>query len=468
MESAQFFRQPLWPGGPTVAEVVAELKAECEGRAFSDVIDAEGNQYVDLVMQGGGMLGIALVGYTYVLEQVGLRFLGLGGSSAGAINALLIAAVGPPAEAKSPTLLEHLAELDPSIFVDGPGPCRRLSFALANGEGLLGNLVRIALALPHLHRALGLNPGVRFLEWLRGVLGEGNATTADLLRQMKHVPPGFGPRAGREADFADPDRGPKLLGRLALVAVDAATKTKFVFPEMAGLVNLDPDHVTSDPFDPAQIHPALFVRASMSIPGFFKPLRVTPLQPDLPTTDPACPTIRDLWKVHAGYDLEVERGRFPNLHTFIDGGVVSNFPIDVFHAPRVVPLVPTFGVRLGMGGRRTEIDSVRTLGKAVFDSARHALDYDFLFHNPDYRHLIGTVNTEGYNWIDFRLTDHEKLGLFARGVEAAAQFLRGFDWDAYKDLRRNLSEANRIAEGMKAKAKQAATRPLAPVAIPAS
>ena len=88
MDIAQFFSQRLRPGDPTVADVVAKLQAECKRRAFSDVIDAEGHQYVDLVMQGGGMLGIALVGYTYVLEQVGLRFLGLGGSSAGAINAL--------------------------------------------------------------------------------------------------------------------------------------------------------------------------------------------------------------------------------------------------------------------------------------------------------------------------------------------------------------------------------------------
>jgi len=50
---------------------------------FSDVIDEEGHQYVDLVQEGGGMLGIALVGYTYVLEQMGIRFVSLAGTSAG-------------------------------------------------------------------------------------------------------------------------------------------------------------------------------------------------------------------------------------------------------------------------------------------------------------------------------------------------------------------------------------------------
>lgn len=69
-------------------------------RRFSDLVDQQGHQYVDLVMEGGGMLGIALVGYTWALEQAGLRFLGLGGTSAGSINALLLAALGPPAQAK--------------------------------------------------------------------------------------------------------------------------------------------------------------------------------------------------------------------------------------------------------------------------------------------------------------------------------------------------------------------------------
>jgi predicted acylesterase/phospholipase RssA len=50
-------------------------------------------QWVNLVMAGGGMLGIAHVGFVRVLETAGVRFIGLGGASAGAINAALVAAV---------------------------------------------------------------------------------------------------------------------------------------------------------------------------------------------------------------------------------------------------------------------------------------------------------------------------------------------------------------------------------------
>ena len=59
------------------------------GKTYSDIVDARGMQYVDLVMEGGGMLGIALVGYTWALEQAGIRFLGIGGTSAASSNALI-------------------------------------------------------------------------------------------------------------------------------------------------------------------------------------------------------------------------------------------------------------------------------------------------------------------------------------------------------------------------------------------
>ena len=52
----------------------------------SDVLDDKGNQYAHLVQKGGGVLGVALVGYTYVLEEMGIRFLKQAGTSAGAIR----------------------------------------------------------------------------------------------------------------------------------------------------------------------------------------------------------------------------------------------------------------------------------------------------------------------------------------------------------------------------------------------
>ena len=56
-----------------VAEHIKTLKGAVQKQKliFSDVLDDEGNQYVDIVMEGGGVLGIALVGFTYCLNKPG-------------------------------------------------------------------------------------------------------------------------------------------------------------------------------------------------------------------------------------------------------------------------------------------------------------------------------------------------------------------------------------------------------------
>ena len=83
---------------PDVINCIQQLEAAFPqgGRPFivSDVLDEEGNQYVNLVQKGGGVLGVALVGYTYILEKMGIRFLRLAGTSAGAINTALMTVIG--------------------------------------------------------------------------------------------------------------------------------------------------------------------------------------------------------------------------------------------------------------------------------------------------------------------------------------------------------------------------------------
>ena len=88
-----------------VKKCLNDLKAAFPpgGKPFivSDVVDNDGHQYVNLVQKGGGVLGVALVGYTYVLEKMGIRFLRLAGTSAGAINTALMTVIGRKEEAKS-------------------------------------------------------------------------------------------------------------------------------------------------------------------------------------------------------------------------------------------------------------------------------------------------------------------------------------------------------------------------------
>lgn len=375
-------------------------------KRFSDVVDDDGHQYIDLVLEGGGVLGIALVGYTYALEHFGFRFLSVGGTSAGAINALLIAALGTPAERKSEKLIELLAGTDMFEFVDGDSDARDFTRAIAERAGIIKLGWKGWQVLDDLNDDLGLNPGTVFLRWLRQALATaGIRSSRDLRAKMRKLPRGI--RAGREritVRRANP--------RLAIVAADVTTETKVVFPEMAPLYWRDPDAV----------NPAQYVRASMSIPYFFHPYRVRRI--------PRGPEAVRRWRNMAGYT-----GMLPREAVFVDGGIMSNFPIDLFHSPRT-PRMPTFGVKLGHErSEPQDVSSPLKLGGAVFNAARHYADYDFLFRNPDYRQLVAHIDTGGHYWLDFFMDEETKVDLFARGVAAAVRFLRGFDWQGYKRLR---------------------------------
>ncbi|MDQ3624103.1 MAG: patatin-like phospholipase family protein [Verrucomicrobiota bacterium] len=401
-----------------VHHLVSELRRDLaeEGKVFSDIVD-DSHQYVDLVMEGGGVLGVALVGFTYVLEQAGLRFLRVGGASAGAINALLLAGLGRPAEAKSEKIVELLANLDMYEFVDGDADVRRLVDSWVQNAGRIRLGLHAARVWDNVRDDLGLNPGKVFHDWLTGVLRrERIATTAQLEARMKDMPASLRRRDGR------PLTGEQTAG-LALIAADISTETKAVFPKMAPLYWAKP----------REVNPAKYVRASMSIPFFFHPYRVE----NVPQGREAL----DRWKELAGYE-EMP----PPACIFIDGGIMSNFPIDLFHKPERVPSVPTFGVKLGTDRRRTSgIDQPMDLVGAVFNSARHCLDYDFIARNPDYRKLVTCIDTKDHNWLNFNMKPEEKIELFVSGARAADHFLRKFNWVEYKKIRRGIAAAYEAA-----------------------
>ncbi|MDQ3864758.1 MAG: patatin-like phospholipase family protein [Actinomycetota bacterium] len=393
-----------------VQELLGHLRSTCEGKQFSDVIDDQGYQYVDLVMEGGGVLGVALVGYTFVLEEMGLRFLRVGGTSAGSINALLVAGLGTPQERKSEKIVKELANVDFWSFVDGGRAARAFVQTLVRHPSLLGLGFRSLWVFRTVFKQLGLNPGEAFYDWLSGLLSSnGIRTTRDLKERMAQLPPSLRTRDGE--DLTPP--------HLALVAADISTQTKVEFPNMAPLYWSDSDSV----------NPALYVRASMSIPGFFYPLRVASV--------PQGPEARQRWTDLASYEDDP-----PETVTFVDGGIMSNFPIDLFHLPDKIPVAPTFGAKLGPDERKVaEINSPQRLGAAVFGAASHTLDYDFIKRNPDYRKLVAYIDTgQEHGWLDFDMSDKDKIDLFVRGARKAAEFLTTFDWEGYKELRRFKTE----------------------------
>jgi NTE family protein len=137
------------------------------------------------------------------------------------------------------------------------------------------------------------------------------------------------------------------------------------------------------------------------------------------------------WRELTGY-----QGNIPSEVLFIDGGIMSNFPIDLFHKYHSVPSAPTFGAKLNFDRSSfNKNEKFFSLIGAIFDSSRHVHDYDFIYRNPEYKHLVCHIDTGPHNWLNFGITDEDKLDLFRRGAEAARNFLIGFDWEKYKQLR---------------------------------
>lgn len=244
----------------------------------SDVLDEQGHQYVDLVMEGGGMLGIALLGYIGVLERLNIRFLNVAGSSAGAITATLLMGIGKVEEEKFPKLLEILTKKPFSEFVDGEDPAKRLiEVGLQTNKSKLKLLWSAYKAWPNLRKNLGLNPGNEFENWMSENLLENNnldnfhnflqTNQPNLvIRETLNRPNNQAETKKRLADL-------KTQRRLALITADITTGSKVELPAMANLY-LDKNHT--------QRTLASFARASMSVPYFFEPL----VFKDLPKTIP--------------------------------------------------------------------------------------------------------------------------------------------------------------------------------------
>jgi NTE family protein len=181
--------------------------------------------YVDLVLEGGGVKGVGLAGAYSVLEERGFEARNVAGTSAGAITAALIAADYTAAELK-----EIIVSLDFAQFKD------------EGWEDKIPLFDRTASILLD----QGIYEGKQFLEWMRGLLAaKGVHTFRDLIVE----------------EFED---DPKYRWRLQVIASDVTGRRLLVLPRDAELLGLDPDELAV----------AEAVRMSMSIPFFFEPVRL--------------------------------------------------------------------------------------------------------------------------------------------------------------------------------------------------
>lgn len=176
---------------------------------------------VDLVLEGGGVKGIALVGALGVLEREGFRVHDVAGASAGAVVGALHAA-GYTAE----ELRGIVGRLDLRAFGDA-GWGRRLP------------AVGAPLAIL---RRQGFHRGRAFRTWISELLEARRVRTF--------------------ADLARPGGGDAH--RLQVIVSDLTNRELLALPRDAGRLGLDPDAVEV----------ALAVRASIGVPFVFEPVRV--------------------------------------------------------------------------------------------------------------------------------------------------------------------------------------------------
>ena len=402
---------------PEFQDILRETKS-LNGKIYSDIIDNKRHQYVDLVQEGGGVLGIALVGYTYILEEAGIRFFHLAGTSAGAINTLVMAGIGKIDEPKSAQILKVLAAKNLFDFVDGDPNLKNIVQKIIDGtpiKKLLWKLLWNSKKIKHaLFDDLGLNPGQKFEAWLQDILENaepGIKTIGELtaLRKSNNFPVGLKHRqTGKfEDDYA----------HIHIITADVTTQSKVQFPQMGHLYWGN---------DLENVSPAKMVRASMSVPFFFIPFEIDNV-PD------AGKEVSDEWIKYTGY-----YGKIPEKVKFVDGGMISNFPINVFHAkPGVVPRKPTFGVKLSAYRQEyADVDNLGGFAGSLVSTMRHDGDNEFLINNPDFNKLICFIDADkDFKWLNFNMPGERQKKLFLLGAKKALEFLKTFDWQAYKKLR---------------------------------
>jgi NTE family protein len=202
----------------TLASVAQHMPAELE--------QVTQEKKVDLVLEGGGVWGAALVGALCELEERGYVHENIAGTSAGAITAALAAAGYRGSEIHDIMFKENFA-----------------SFADETWQAAALPLVGMPISVL---AELGIHKGDVLLHLIRQFLADKDVHTfSDLVRP----------------DFAADSI---YRYKLQVIASDITARSMLVLPREAHMLGVEPD----------DLDVALAVRMSMSIPIFFEPVRV--------------------------------------------------------------------------------------------------------------------------------------------------------------------------------------------------
>src|SRR6201997_3251351 len=319
---------------------------------------------VDLVLSGGGVKFIGLVGAIVALMDAGYSIKRVSGVSAGSVVAAILAAG-------------------------------------SNGNQLTGEEVKeLAFSVP-LHKWRDSGP-VPYLGAAWGLVREtsmyrGDAAYDWIRSELKNLGvSSFGDLALEEGD---PLEGPpdKLVVTVADLTAAQLVRLPWDYPRLYGL-------------DPDEQLVADAVRASMAIPFFYRPVKLTA----------------------AGGATS----------TLVDGGVLSNFPIDTFdRTDGKAPRWPTFGITVlprpseGLGAVMPALKPLRlfeqtALLESLLTTMLAGYDQTHLNHPWVYSRSIAVKSTN-VGVLDFDIPRGRLEELYDKGYEAAREFLSTWDWAVY-------------------------------------
>ena len=321
----------------------------------------------DLVLSGGGVKGIGLVGAVVALMDAGYRAQRVSGTSAGSIVGAVVAAAAMGDQLGPEEVKELALQLDYHKFTD-PGTLERLP--------VLGPSWAVL-------RGTGIYKGDYAHDWVRS--------------QLKNL----GVRTFGDLAIDDDSLPAEQRYKLVVTVADVTT---------GQLVRLPWDYGRVYGLDPDEQSVADAVRASMSIPFFFRPVTLT--------------------------------GAAGLTSTLVDGGILSNFPIDSLdRTDGRRPRWPSFGVtvlpNLPEGNDKVipALAPIRLLGpphllESVITTVLVGRDQAYLSQPWVSARTIRVDSTE-VGFLDFDISDNEIEALYVKGYSAAEKFLSGWDWDAY-------------------------------------
>lgn len=335
----------------------------------------------DLALEGGGVKGIGLVGAILVLDEAGYKIQRVAGTSAGAIAASLVAALVQSGQ-DMVNLKKYLSSLQFERFM-AKGKIHEF---LDRVGGKIGEDLADASILTH---QMGLYTGEYLYEWLTPILQDLKVETFGDLKLSQVDDPGM--------SLPD-ERQYRLLVHVSDVTRGELARLPWDYNEYGHAADVMPV--------------AEAVRASMSIPFFFEPVTFSADQASVSIPAPGGGTVQ---RTYAKGEV-----------TWVDGGMLRNFPITAFDRADGQPARwPTIGIKLS-GLQKT---FGPTNGCAhTLELATHCLrtmmnEWDRYEVEAATAARTIYVDNNGLTATDFDLTTQQQNDLFLNGVSAATDFI---------------------------------------------